>query len=96
MSDLAKRLRQYADVAEAGGKPHWANAMREAMYTLAVYRDNGKAMGRPVIMPPKPSHRLIRELAGNPVIVPASYELDIRRSYALIRKALIKLAKEKP
>ena len=40
MSDLSDRLRQYADIAEAGGKQHWAEAMREAMYTLAVYRDN--------------------------------------------------------
>lgn len=40
VSDLSERLRQYADIADAGGKAHWANAMREAMYTLAVYRQN--------------------------------------------------------
>lgn len=49
---------------------------------------------RQVVMPPKPSYRLIRELAGNPVIVPGSTEACIRESYAAIRKALAKLAKE--
>jgi hypothetical protein len=27
-------LREYADIAEAGGKPHWAKAMREALSRL--------------------------------------------------------------
>ena len=53
-------------------------------------------MKRQVIMPPKPSYKLIRELAGNPLIVPASTEMNIREGYRLIRAALVKLAKEKP
>lgn len=30
MSDIVERLREYADIAEAAGKPHWATAMRDA------------------------------------------------------------------
>ena len=53
-------------------------------------------MRKPVVMPPKPSYRLIRELAGNPAIVAASTALNIRECYEAISKALVKVAKEKP
>jgi hypothetical protein len=35
-TDLITTLRQYADVAEAGDKPHWATAMRRAAQRIAV------------------------------------------------------------
>ena len=35
-TDLIPLLRQYADVAEAGGKSHWATAMRRAAQRIAV------------------------------------------------------------
>jgi hypothetical protein len=34
--DLLKRLREFADVAEAGDKPHWAQAMRDACAALST------------------------------------------------------------
>jgi len=39
MTDLSARLREYADIAEAGGKPHWAKAMREAAELLMPKKD---------------------------------------------------------
>ena len=34
--ELIPLLRQYADVADAGGKPHWATAMRRAVGALTA------------------------------------------------------------
>lgn len=34
MPKLTDELREYADIAEAGDKPHWAKAMREAARQL--------------------------------------------------------------
>lgn len=34
MNPLIDELRKYADIAEAGDKPHWAKAMREAAKQL--------------------------------------------------------------
>jgi len=35
-AELTQLLRQYADVAEAGGKSHWATAMRRAIGELTL------------------------------------------------------------
>ena len=35
-SDLITLLREYADVAEAGDKPHWAKAMRQAVQRISA------------------------------------------------------------
>lgn len=37
--DLEKRLVAFADIAEAGGKPHWAKAMRQAAQRLEEPND---------------------------------------------------------
>jgi hypothetical protein len=38
-TDLISLLRQYADIAEAGQKPHWASAMRRAASDLTAARE---------------------------------------------------------
>ena len=39
MNEVAEELRRIADIAEAGGKPHWAQAMRAgAMQILTFHR----------------------------------------------------------
>jgi len=39
MNEVAEELRRIADIAEAGGKPHWAQAMRAgAMQILTIHR----------------------------------------------------------
>jgi uncharacterized membrane protein len=47
--DLLNRLREFADVAEAGDKPHWAQAMRDACGGLLRYGERHVKCGRAIM-----------------------------------------------
>lgn len=45
-TQLRETLRQYADIASAGDKPHWADAMRQAAQQIAMLENIAEAASK--------------------------------------------------